>query len=71
MARRLVWQRNLAILIERAAKLQLLAMAAGQIQQIPPALANEAHDWVSTDTRNKVNFAYYVSQVMKTNTDCI
>ncbi len=62
---------NLAILIERAAKLQLLAMAAGQIQQIPPALANEAHDWVSTDKRNKVNFAYYVRQVLKTHPDCI
>ncbi|MBU2898067.1 aldolase [Vibrio hepatarius] len=62
---------NLAILIERAAKLQLLAMAAGQIQPIPPALANEAHDWVSTDKRNKVNFAYYVRQVLKTHSDCI
>ena len=56
---------NLAILIERAAKLQLLAMAAGQIQPIS-VLANEAHDWVSTDKRNKVNFAYYARQVLKT-----
>ncbi|MBD0095874.1 aldolase, partial [Acinetobacter baumannii] len=41
------------------AQLQLLAMSAGQIQPIPHALAAEAHDWVSTDKRNKVNFAYY------------
>lgn len=46
---------NLAILIERAARLQLLAMAAGQIQPIPHELAKEAHDWVSTDKRNQVN----------------
>lgn len=62
---------NLAILIERAAKLQLLAMSAGQIQPLPTALAHEAHDWVSTDKRNKVNFAYYARQALKTNPDCI
>ena len=56
---------NLAILIERAAKLQLLAMASGDIQPIPHHLAQEAHDWVSTDKRNKVNFAYYVRQALK------
>lgn len=62
---------NLAILIERAAKLQLLAMAAGQIQALPEALALEAHDWVSTDKRNKVNFAYYARQALKQHSDCI
>jgi len=62
---------NLAILIERAAKLQLIAMAAGQVQPLPVDLAKEAHDWVSTDKRNKVNFAYYARQALKTNPDCI
>ncbi|GGO63952.1 aldolase [Bowmanella pacifica] len=62
---------NLAILIERAAKLQLLAMAAGQIQPLPQSLAQEAHDWVSTDKRNKVNFAYYARQALKQHPDCI
>lgn len=62
---------NLAILIERAAKLQLLAMSAGQIQPLPHELAQEAHDWVSTDKRNKVNFAYYARQTLKNHTDCI
>ena len=62
---------NLAILIERAARLQLLAMAAGQIQQIPHELAKEAHDWVSTDKRNKINFAYYARKALKTHADCI
>ncbi len=62
---------NLAILIERAAQLQLLAMAAGNIKPLPSALADEAHDWVSSDKRNKVNFAYYVRQALKNHTDCI
>lgn len=62
---------NLAILIERAAKLQLLAMAAGEIHELPHELAQEAHDWVSTDKRNKVNFAYYARQALKTHADCI
>ena len=62
---------NLAILIERAAKLQLLAMAAGEIKPLPVELAQEAHDWVSTDKRNKVNFAYYVRQALKKHNDCI
>ncbi|AVI67718.1 aldolase [Shewanella sp. WE21] len=62
---------NLAILIERAAKLQLLAMAAGEIKPLPQHLAQEAHDWVSTDKRNKVNFAYYARQALKHHTNCI
>jgi len=62
---------NLAILIERAAKLQLLAMAAGEVKPLPVELAKEAHDWVSTDKRNKVNFAYYVRQALKNHTDCL
>ncbi|MGS0535439.1 aldolase [Pseudoalteromonas sp. SaAl2] len=62
---------NLAILIERAAKLQLLAMAAGEIKPLPHDLAQEAHDWVSTDKRNKINFAYYARQALKTHKDCI
>lgn len=62
---------NLAVLIERAAKLQLLAMSGGEIQPLPPALAKEAHDWTSTDKRNKVNFAYYARQALKNHTDCM
>ncbi|MGZ9898523.1 aldolase [Shewanella gaetbuli] len=62
---------NLAILIERAARLQLLAMSAGQVQPLPADLAREAHDWVSTDKRNKVNFAYYARQALKNHPNCI
>lgn len=62
---------NLAVLIERAAKLQLLAMAAGDIKPLPPELAREAHDWVSTEKRNQLNFAYYARQALKLHIDCI
>jgi hypothetical protein len=36
----------IAQLIERAARLQLLAMAAGTIKPIIPELGREAHDWI-------------------------
>jgi L-fuculose-phosphate aldolase len=62
---------NLAILIERAARLQLLAMAAGQIQPISHELAKEAHDWLSTDKRHKVNFAYYARKALKNHANSI
>lgn len=46
-------------------------MSAGQIQPYPHVLAAEAHDWVSTDKRNKVNFAYYARKALKEHSDCI
>ncbi|USX23627.1 aldolase [Oxalobacteraceae bacterium OTU3REALA1] len=61
----------LALLIERAAKLQLLAMAAGEIKPLPPALANEAHDWISTDKRNAVTFNYYARRALRQHADCL
>ncbi|WP_226972183.1 aldolase [Vibrio navarrensis] len=62
---------NLALMIERAARLQLLAMAAGQVQPLPAALAQEAHDWLSTDRRSKVNFAYYARKALKSHPESI
>jgi L-fuculose-phosphate aldolase len=61
----------LAILIERAARLQLLAMAAGTIRPLPPELASEAHDWISTDRRNSVTFAYYARKALRNHGDCL
>ena len=62
---------NLAILIERAARLQLLAMAAGTIQTLDPVLAREAHDWTGTDRRSKANFAYYARRALRNHPDCV
>jgi L-fuculose-phosphate aldolase len=62
---------TLAILIERAARLQLLAMAAGTIKPIPHLLAAEAHDWTSTPTRSQANFAYYARRALRTHAACL
>jgi len=49
----------LGVMFERAARLQLLAMSAGQIQPIPPELGTEAQAWISTPRRTLATFAYY------------
>lgn len=61
----------LAMLIERAAKMQLLAMAAGDIQPIPETLAREAHDWISTPKRHRAAFDYYSRRVLNRHNDCL
>jgi L-fuculose-phosphate aldolase len=61
----------LALLMERAARLQLLAMAAGTIKPLPQALAVEAHDWVSTVKRDMVTFAYYARRALRNHPDCL
>ena len=63
----------LSIAFERAAKMQLLAMNAGEIQPIDPALGKEAHDWILRPTRNTVAFEYYARRGLKNlhNADCI
>lgn len=61
----------LALLMERAAKLQLAAMAAAPIQPIPAALAKEAHDWISTPKRNSASFAYYARRALRAHPDCL
>ncbi len=49
----------LGVMFERAARLQLKAMAAGTIQPIPPALGHEAQKWINTPRRTEATFAYY------------
>lgn len=49
----------LGVMFERAARLQLLARAAGEIQPIPPELGEEAQRWISTPRRHLATFAYY------------
>ena len=61
----------LGMLIERAAKLQLLAMAAGEIKPIPEALASEAHDWISKPRRHSAAFDYYARRIMGAHSDCL
>lgn len=62
---------SLAVLIERAARLQLLAMAAGEIRPLPEALAREAHDWTLTPKRSRANFAYHARRALRHHSDCL
>lgn len=63
----------LAIAFERAAKMQLLAMAAGEVQPIDPALGREAHDWILRPKRNEAAFAYYARRALRSgrHADCL
>jgi L-fuculose-phosphate aldolase len=55
----------LAMFIERAAKLQLLAMSAGTILPIDPALAQEAHDYRHKPKAIAATFAYYARRALR------
>lgn len=62
---------SLAVLIERAAKLQLAAMAAGTIKELPESLAREAHDWTLSPERSQANFAYYARRALARHPDTL
>lgn len=62
---------SLAVLIERAAKLQLAAMAAGTIKELPESLAREAHDWTLRPERSQANFAYYARRALARHPDTL
>lgn len=49
----------MSVMFERAARLQLLAMAAGDIQPIESELGEEAQRWISTPRRTDATFSYY------------
>lgn len=63
----------LSIAFERAAKMHLLAAAAGTIRPIDHRLAKEAHDWIVRPRRNTVAFEYYARRSLKDprNADCL
>lgn len=61
----------LALQFERAARMQLLAMAAGKIQLIPPELGREAHDWILTPKRSQVGFSYYARRAVRAHPDVL
>jgi len=55
----------LAMFVERAAKLQLMAMGAGTILPVDPALAQEAHDYRHKPKAIAATFAYYARRVLR------
>lgn len=62
---------SLGVLIERAAKLQLTAMAAGTVKELPEELAREAHDWTLSPQRSRANFAYYARRALARHPDAL
>jgi L-fuculose-phosphate aldolase len=54
----------LSIFIERAAKLQLLARAAGTIRSVQPEIAREAHDYRLKPKYVGAVFCYYARRVL-------
>jgi L-fuculose-phosphate aldolase len=55
----------LAMFMERAARLQLMAMSAGTILPVDPALAREAHDYRLKAKAVAATFAYYARRVLR------
>lgn len=62
---------TLTLMFERAASMQLLAMAAGEIKPIRPELGREAHDWLATQKRAQVGFAYYARRALIEHPDAL
>jgi L-fuculose-phosphate aldolase len=61
----------LSIFIERAARLQLLAMSAGTIQAIDPQLAKEAHDYRLKERAIAATFFYYARRALRQDPTCL
>jgi L-fuculose-phosphate aldolase len=62
-----------ALAFERAARMHLLAAAAGTIRPIDAELGKEAHDWILKPKRNTAAFNYYARRALRNpmNRDCI
>lgn len=62
-----------ALAFERAAKMHLLAAAAGKIKPIDVELGKEARDWLLKPKRNTAAFNYYARRALRNpyNRDCI
>lgn len=61
----------LAVAMERAARLQLLASASGQIEALPGDLLAEAHDWLLGPKRVDGTFAYYGRRALRRYPGCL
>ncbi|MEO8203012.1 MAG: aldolase [Betaproteobacteria bacterium] len=61
----------LAIFIERAAKLQLMASAAGTIREVKPECIREAHDYRLKKTYVDAVYCYYARRVLRKSTEVL
>lgn len=60
----------LALQVERAARLQLLAEGAGKVQPINPERGREAHDWLLLERRVQATFHYHARRVIAEDAQC-
>ena len=60
-----------ARMIEHAARLQLLAMAAGTIRALPPEAARQAHDYRLKPAPLNATFHYYARRVLEQAPECL
>ena len=60
-----------ALMIERAARLQLLAMSAGTIRELPPDAGRQAHDYRLKPAPLNATFHYYARLVLRETTECL
>lgn len=61
----------MAVFMERAAKLQILARAIGPIKAIRPELAKEAHDYRLQPKAVGATFHYFARRILKSQTGCL
>jgi L-fuculose-phosphate aldolase len=61
----------LAVFIERAARMQLLAQSIGKIKPIDPAFAREAHDYRLKPRAVAATFHYFARRVLKQERDVL
>lgn len=61
----------LSLFIERAARLQLLAMSAGTIRDLEPGPARQAHDYRLKPKPLGATFHYFARQALRRDPDCL
>jgi L-fuculose-phosphate aldolase len=61
----------MAVFMERAAKLQVLARAIGPIKPIRPELAREAHDYRLKPKAVGATFHYFARRILKSQPECL
>lgn len=61
----------MAVFIERAAKLQVMARAIGPIKPVRPELAKEAHDYRLKPKAVGATFHYFARRLLKTQPECL
>ena len=57
--------------IEHAARLQLLAMAAGTIRELPPEAGRQAHDYRLKPAPLNATFHYYARLALQGAPECL